>query len=348
MSRHTVGILGGGQLAQMLALAARPLDVSVVALDPGGLSCPAASVAEVIAASFDDVAALAELASRCDVVTVELEAVPVAALEWLAERIPVRPGSRAVGVAQDRLLEKQTLRAIGLATAPFDADVPEGEPAIVKTRRGGYDGRGQVWTSTATERADACRSLPDPIVEGVVAFDRELSLVAVRGVDGGFAAYPLVENHHRDGILRTTVAPAPNVSGEMQCRAERLAVDLLTHLDYVGVMGIELFQMGDALLVNEFAPRVHNTGHWTIEGAHTSQFEQHLRAVLGWPLGSTAARSPCSMHNIIGVVGDIAALLADPSAHVHLYGKEPRPGRKLGHVTYLQHVVPVADTRAQP
>ena len=343
---RTLGILGGGQLARMLAVAARPLGIDCIVVEPTGPHCPAAPVAEVLVGAFDDRGVLEALASRCTVVTVELEAIPVSTIEWLADRLDVRPGAEAVRVAQDRLLEKQLLRSLGIATAPFDDEVPVGLSSIVKTRRGGYDGRGQIRTRTAGERAAAVQELPDPIVEGLVAFQRELSIVAARNATGDIVCYPLVENVHVDGILRQTVAPAI-VSDAMRADAEKIAAMLLHRLDYVGVVGIELFDVNDELVVNEFAPRVHNTGHWTIEGSTTSQFEQHVRAVMGLPLGDVTTRGVSTMINAIGMLPDLQCVLTIPGCHMHIYDKENRPDRKVGHVTITADTSKELDQRVR-
>ncbi len=326
-----VGILGGGQLGRMLALAGAPLGIRCIVVEPAP-DPPAAACAEVIAAPYDDGAALAELARRCDVVTVELEHVPVAALTWLAERVAVRPSPAAVAATQDRLTEKQALAAAGIATAPW-ASPPRAFPGgtVVKRRRGGFDGRGQVVLAPGASVAGVLDG--ECISEEVVAFDRELSIVAARGVDGTVACYPVVENRHAEGILRTTLAPAPGLTPELQREGERIATVVMEALDYVGVLAVELFEVGGRLIANEVAPRVHNSGHWTIEGAETSQFEQHLRAVCGLPLGAAARRRPVAMVNLIGELPDVGAVLAVDGAHLHLYGKAPRPARKLGHVT---------------
>jgi 5-(carboxyamino)imidazole ribonucleotide synthase len=326
----TVGVIGGGQLGRMLALAGVPLGVRCVVDEPAD-DPPAAPVADVIQAPFDDPAALATLAARSDVVTVELEQVPVDALSRVAKEVPVRPSPAAVAIAQDRRAEKLAFAAAGIATAPW-ADHVVAFPAgtVVKRRTGGYDGRGQVLVA-ADAPVDGVLD-GDCISEELVPFDRELSIVAARGLDGTVACYPVVENRHAEGILRTTLAPAPGLTPGLQAQAEAIARALLESLDYVGVLAVELFQVGAALLANEMAPRVHNSGHWTIEGSATSQFEQHLRAVCGWPLGSTDAR-PTAMVNIIGSLPEVPAVLAVPGAHLHLYGKAPRAARKLGHVT---------------
>ena len=331
-SANTLGILGGGQLARMLAIAARSFDIGCIVVEPSGPQCPAASVADVLVGSFDDRGVLAELSDRCSTVTVELEAVPISSIEWLADRVNVRPGPNAIRVAQDRLLEKQMFRSLGIPTAPINAEVPVDAPAIVKTRRGGYDGRGQIRTSTPTERASATQELPDPIVEGLVGFDRELSIVAARSVAGEVVCYPLVENVHVDGILRETTAPASVVPG-LQAEAEKLATRVLDHLEYVGVLGIELFDVGGELIANEFSPRVHNTGHWTLEGSTTSQFEQHVRAVMKLPLGDTTTIGTSVMINAIGILPNLHSVLEIPGCHMHAYGKENRPNRKVGHIT---------------
>lgn len=319
-----IGILGGGQLGRMLAMAAIPLDIETVVVEPVP-DCPASAVADVIVAPYGDAHALAELARRCDVVTVELEHVPVEALEWLAARLPVRPGPEAVAIAQDRLAEKRRFRELGIDTAPFSERDDLGRPALVKTRHGGYDGKGQ-WLLRS--ESDTC-SVDGCIVEGVVAFDREVSIVAVRSVDGEVRSYPLVANTHADGILRVTRAPATGPTPDATALVRRL----LESLDYVGVIAVELFQCGDRLVANEFAPRVHNSGHWTIEGAVTSQFANHMRAIAGLPLGATTARGPTAMVNLIGELPELRSLMEIDGVHVHLYGKAPRAGRKLGHVT---------------
>ena len=331
----TVGILGGGQLGRMLALAAAPLDVRVLAVEPAP-DPPAAVAADVLAAPYDDKRALEELARRCDVVTVELEAVPVDALAWLAERLPVRPSPEVVAVVQDRRREKEALAAAGIPTAPWAPGLVAFDGGtVVKRRSGGFDGRGQVVVPSGAPLEQAAALGADVISEGLVAFDRELSIVAARGVDGEIACYPVVENRHCDGILDRTRAPAPGLTDDLQRQAESIVRRFCERVDYVGVVAIELFDLGGELVANEVAPRVHNSGHWTIEGAATSQFEQHVRAVLGWPLGTTGTSGVAAMVNIIGDLPGVSAVLAVPGAHVHLYGKAPRRARKLGHVTVL-------------
>ena len=341
--RAKVGILGAGQLGRMLAIAGYPLDLGFVFVDPAP-DAPAAALADQIALDYDNPTAQSALAG-CDVVTYEFENVPVAAAEQLLRVVSVLPPPAALVVAQDRLLEKGCFRELGIPTPEFRGVGSESElesalrdlglPAFVKTRRFGYDGRGQA-VIERLDQAAACfkrlRGLP-LIVERKVGFDRELSVIAVRGKTGEIRFYPLVENHHEHGILKSTLAPAPDLTPELTRKAEGYARRLLEHFDYVGVLALELFQVGSELVANEIAPRVHNSGHWTIEGAETSQFENHLRAVLGMPLGDTATRGHSAMLNLIGSLPDPAPLLELPGAHLHLYGKSERAGRKLGHLT---------------
>ena len=327
----------------MLALAGIPLDCELTFVDPTPDS-PAAIVGDQIVCGYTDAAGQDSLA-ECDVVTYEFESVPVDAALALAARVPVYPPPEALRVAQDRLLEKTCFHELGIATAPFRAvdsaddlarAVAElGTPAVLKTRRLGYDGKGQFVLQSASEVSDAWAAVAgaSSILEGFVRFERELSLIAVRGRDGSIVFYPLVENHHRGGILRKTLAPAPDLSEALQSSAEGYARRVLERLDYVGVLALELFQVGDRLTANEMAPRVHNSGHYSIEGSRTSQFENHLRAVLGLPLGDPSPVAPSCMLNLVGSLPDSAAVLAIPDAHLHLYGKAPRPGRKVGHIT---------------
>jgi 5-(carboxyamino)imidazole ribonucleotide synthase len=338
-----VGVLGAGQLGRMLGLAARALGLEVTFLDPSAES-PAAAVGELIVGQYGDDATLSRLA-KADVVTFEFENVPVEAVKALEARATVLPSSRALEVAQDRLHEKNCFRALGIGTPAFEpvSSWPElaaalsrlGYPAVLKTRRFGYDGKGQaVLKDEADAKAAFQRLGATPLIlESFVKFQRELSIIAVRGKTGEVVSYPLVENHHSGGILQKTIAPAPDVSAELERAANQHIEKLLSHLDYVGVLALELFQVESQLLANEIAPRVHNTGHWTIEGARTSQFENHLRAILGLPLGNAEAISPCAMLNLIGSAPDAAAVLAVPDAHLHWYGKQPRAGRKVGHIT---------------
>jgi len=316
-----VACIGGGQLGRMLGLAGLPLGLSFRFLDPSADAC-AGAVGELVVGEYGDRDALARLADGADVVTYEFENVPVDA----AASVGAVPGVAALERGQDRLHEKELFRSLGIPTARFGDLETTGVPALVKTRRLGYDGKGQ-------RRADAVEALADgELAEELVAFDRELSIVGVRGRDGETRFWPVGENVHRDGILRVTRAPAVDAP---QSEAERICTRLLDALDYVGVVAVELFEVGGRLLANEFAPRVHNTGHWTIDGAVTSQFENHLRAILGLPLGPTEARAPSVMVNLIGDVPPLHELAALPGAHVHLYGKEPRAGRKVGHLTLV-------------
>jgi 5-(carboxyamino)imidazole ribonucleotide synthase len=316
-----VGCIGGGQLGRMLGLAGLPLGCSFRFLDPAPDAC-AGAVGELLVGAYDDPALLARLADGADAVTFEFENVPAAA----AAGVGALPGPRALEEGQDRLREKELFCRLGIPTARFGTLDETGVPALVKSRRLGYDGKGQ----RRVERVEPLGA--DELAEELVSFDRELSIVAVRGRDGDTRFWPLAENVHRDGILALSRAPAGDPP---QRQAEAIAHALLDALDYVGVLAVELFDVGGRLLANELAPRVHNTGHWTIDGAVTSQFENHLRAVLGWPLGSTAALAPSVMVNLVGGLPPLTELLALPGAHVHVYGKTPRPGRKVGHVTLV-------------
>ena len=338
-----VGVLGAGQLGRMLALAGYPLGIECRFLDPAPGS-PAGQVAEQRVAPWDDDAALDWLA-ECDVVTIEFENVPLTTLEALAPRVRVAPQPTAVAVAQDRLSEKIAFTGMGIPTAPFAAVDDElglakaarelGFPALLKTRRLGYDGKGQYLLRGPEDLAPAWQAIGGVplLLEGFVRFARELSIVAVRSLTGETRFYPLTENEHESGILRQSLAPAPGAGPELQTEAERDVGRLLDHLGYVGVLALELFQVEDRLFANEIAPRVHNSAHWTIEGACTSQFENHLRAVCGLPLGDTSAIGPSAMLNLIGSVPERAALLAIEGAHLHDYGKLPRERRKVGHLT---------------
>jgi 5-(carboxyamino)imidazole ribonucleotide synthase len=340
----TIGVLGGGQLGRMLALAGVPLGQRFLFLDPSPES-PAGHVGELRVAAYDDEGALDELARRCEVVTYEFESVPVKSARHLAEHVPVFPPPSALAVAQDRFEEKTFFERLAIPTAAFAAvDTKEqlaqavarlGLPAILKTRRFGYDGKGQATLRTPADidaAWEACGGAPS-ILERFVTFQRELSILTVRGRDGSAASYALVENQHQGGILRLSIAPAPGVSESLQAKASAHAERITRELDYVGVLAIEFFEVDGDLLANEMAPRVHNSGHWTIEGAETSQFENHLRAVLGLPLGLTSCIGVSAMINVIGQIPDPAPILAIEGAHLHMYGKEAAPGRKLGHVT---------------
>jgi 5-(carboxyamino)imidazole ribonucleotide synthase len=340
----TIGILGGGQLGYMLALAGYPLGLHFRFLDPSP-EAPVGRIAQRVTADFSDQSALEKFSSGLELVTYEFENVPVEAAEFLAARVAVYPPPVALETAQDRLKEKQLFQKLGIATTEFvpisspnelePAVKKIGLPAVLKTCRMGYDGKGQWILRTAEDVAKAKPELPAVplILERFVPFARELSILAIRSSNGETALYPLVENHHRGGILRLSLAPAPRLEPPIQRAAENAARLVLESLKYVGVLAIEFFEHDGRLLANEMAPRVHNSGHWTIEGAVTSQFENHLRAVLGMPLGSTGLTGHSAMLNLIGELPQSAEVLAVPDAHLHLYGKSPRPGRKLGHVT---------------
>ncbi|MBB5221306.1 5-(carboxyamino)imidazole ribonucleotide synthase [Amaricoccus macauensis] len=342
----TVGILGGGQLGRMLALAAARLGMKVHVYEPAP-EPPAGQVAnKVTRAAWDDADALADFAAGVDVVTYEFENVDLAAIDVLAPLVPVRPGRRALEVAQDRIAEKDFLNAIGLATAPYAAidgtDTLEtaleaiGTPSILKTRRLGYDGKGQVRLDAGSSADAAWLSVgkAPSVLEGFVDFEREISVIAARGGDGSVAAFDPGENEHRDGILHKTTVPARVPAGRAQ-DAVLLAGKILTELDYVGVIGVELFVTRSGLVVNEIAPRVHNSGHWTEAACLIDQFEQHIRAICGWPLGDGARHSDAEMVNLLGSDAEAAPGLT--GARVHLYGKaEARPGRKMGHVTRIR------------
>jgi len=358
----TIGILGGGQLGYMLALAGYPLGLHFRFLDPSP-EAPVGRIATRITAQFTDRSALKKFAAGLELVTYEFENVPVETARFLAERVPVLPPPAALEAAQDRLNEKRLFQRLGIATTEFAAvagrEALEGAvqqiglPAILKTCRMGYDGKGQ-WILRSAEDINRARSeLPAAtapgagkrrgaeasqpstpfLLERLVPFTRELSVLAVRGRTGETAFYPLVENHHRGGILRLSLAPAPQLDRAIQHAAEDAARRVFDALQYVGVLAIEFFEHEGCLLANEMAPRVHNSGHWTIEGAVTSQFENHLRAVVGLPLGSTHAIGCSAMLNLISEVPDSAEVLAVRDAHLHLYSKSARAGRKLGHVT---------------
>ncbi|MER3444259.1 MAG: 5-(carboxyamino)imidazole ribonucleotide synthase [Meiothermus sp.] len=338
-----IGVLGAGQLGRMLALAGYPLGQRFRFFDTAE-GAVAGHLAELRVGAYDDPEALARFAEGLELVTYEFENVPVAAARSLAERVPVFPPPQALEAAQDRLAEKTFFQSLDIPTPPFypvltRADLLEGVertgfPCVLKTRTLGYDGKGQQVLRGPEDVEGAWSRLGGPplILEGFVAFERELSVLAVRGRSGELAFYPLVENHHQGGILRKSLAPAPGLTPQLQAQAEDYARRVLERLEYVGVLAIELFEAEGGLIANEMAPRVHNSGHWSLEGAETSQFENHLRAVLGLPLGSTRVRGHAAMLNLIGVRPDFARVLGVREAHLHWYGKEVRPGRKVGHV----------------
>ena len=344
---QTVGILGGGQLARMMALAGAPLGLRFRVLDNVADAC-AGQFAPMIVGDYTDRSALALFADQVDVATFDFENVPAEAAQWLAARVPVFPNPRALAVAQDRLAEKTLFRELGIPVPEFadidsraalDAAVARlGTPCILKTRRLGYDGKGQFRIKAAADVDAAWEALGAQaatvglILEGFVAFQRELSVVAARGRDGEFRAWPLTENWHVDGVLSASLAPA-RVDDAMQATALAHARALAEALDYVGVFALELFCRDGELLANELAPRVHNSGHWTIEGSETSQFQNHLRAVLGLALGDTRMLGTACMLNWIGAMPEAEAVLREAGGHWHDYGKQPRAGRKVGHAT---------------
>ena len=349
----TIGILGGGQLGRMLALAAARLGLRthIYCPDAGG---PAAEVASAETnAAYDDLEALHRFTKACDVVTYEFENVPAMSARTAANAGVLRPNAKALDVAQDRLTEKTFIRdEAGVAVAEFRAveNVHDarravramGLPAVVKTRRFGYDGKGQAVIRKESDLAPAFDGLPKNapcIVESFVPFKREVSVVAARGANGEHASYPLIENMHKNHILHTSTVPAPHTAPELSTRAAALAFQIMDRLDYIGVMATEFFELKDgSLVVNEIAPRVHNSGHWTQDAGCVDQFELHIRAVAGWPLGSTEPLLDVVMTNLIGDdVDTVTALAAMPNTHIHLYGKaQARPGRKMGHINQVK------------
>jgi len=360
-----LSILGGGQLARMMARAAEPLGVRCRVLDPSE-SPSAARFAEHVRADYTDREALARLAEGADAVTYEWENVPAESAAWLAERLPVHPNPGALRTAQDRQHERDLFRDVGIPlpeTTPIDSLEGLVEtlnsgfpvPCLLKARRMGYDGKGQFLLTDPLDAPKAWESIGrvPAVLDAFVDFTRELSILAVRAADGTTACYPLTQNTHRGGILRLSLAPAPNVSGRLQQLAERHITAILDRLDYVGVLALELFEVGSGeeayLVANEIAPRVHNSGHWTIEGAQTSQFENHVRAVLGLPLGPTGmadtAQGGAAMINAIGSLPKPDAVGATPGAALHDYEKAPRPNRKVGHTTIV--AATEADLRAR-
>ena len=336
-----VGILGGGQLARMLALAGHPMGIRCMVLDPADDAC-SAPVAMHLHGAFDDRALLDKLAASVDVITYEFENVPLESLRYLSSKVPVYPPLTALEATQDRLNEKNLFRELGIDTADFlpvssQAELASavekiGLPSVLKTRRMGYDGKGQVVLKEAADVAGAWQQLGGvpAILEAFVPFDREVSDIVARARDGEIAAWSLAENMHGDGILKLTTSKPHD---PVKPLALDYATRLLQHLDYVGVLTLEFFQLGDRLLANEFAPRVHNSGHWTIEGAETSQFENHLRAVAELALGSTESLELSVMINCIGELPPLHRVMKIRGAHMHDYGKDPRPGRKVGHIT---------------
>jgi 5-(carboxyamino)imidazole ribonucleotide synthase len=334
-----VGVLGAGQLGRMLALAGYRLDFDFVFLDPAEEAC-AAPLGVHVHADYDDEAALARFCDAVDLVTYEFENVPAHCAEFVSARKPLHPHPRALAVGQDRLSEKKLFDELGIAVPKYAAVSSRAEldaalrsiglPAVLKTRRLGYDGKGQaVLRAPADADAAWARLGEQPLLlEAFVPYERELSCLGVRARDGEVSFYPVAENTHRDGILRTSI---PRANDPLQAAAEGATRQVMERLGYVGVMAFEFFVAGGRLLGNEIAPRVHNSGHWTIDGAQCSQFENHLRAIAGLPLGATGLRGHAAMVNFIGTVPDLAQLARIPEVHVHLYGKQPKPARKIGH-----------------
>lgn len=336
-----IGIIGGGQLGRMLALAGHPLGMRFVFLDPAPDAC-AAALGEHLCADYGDLTHLRMLGEDADAVTLEFENAPADSIAFLGQFVPVQPGAEALRVARDRWLEKSLFTELGVPTPPhaniesqadLDAAVRSLKlPAVLKTRQLGYDGKGQkvLRDSAATAGAYADLGNVPCLLERFIEFTGEVSLLAVRGRDGETRFYPLVHNTHREGILRLSMV---SENHPLQGLAESYATRVLEHLDYVGVLAFEFFEVDGGLMANEIAPRVHNSGHWTIEGAACSQFENHLRAVTGLPLGSTASVGFSAMINFIGTLPALEALVAIPDCHAHFYDKAAKPGRKVGHAT---------------
>jgi len=348
---QTIGIIGGGQLAQMLASSVRHLGIKCTVLDPNPACCATNEFGQCaqIVANYNNEQALIKLAQSCDVVTYEFENVPGQGAALIADHGSIHPNPQALSTSQDRLSERAMFKELRIAVPPFvQVDSLDqliqgleqvGAPSILKARTLGYDGKGQVLISDPNKAAQAWETLGKvpAILDGFIEFDRELSIIATRSVDGHIEYYPLSENIHRGGILRLTKAPARQVHKSVATQARDSIKEILNHFDYVGTLAVEFFQVGQGadakLLANEIAPRVHNTGHWTIEGTKTSQFENHMRAVLGMELGSAEPAGHSAMINLIGNEPRAGSMDAMPNANVHLYGKEPRPGRKIGHIT---------------
>ncbi len=343
-----IGILGGGQLGRMLSVAASRLGFKTCVFEPGG-DCPASHVANYhFQASYEDETALQKFADACDVITYEFENIPTSALDLIESTRAIHPNRRALATSQDRLAEKDFLTDLGLKVAPYakvddltdlQAAITQiGAPSILKTLRFGYDGKGQARIMSASDAETALAEMKGApaVLEGFVDFTHEISVIGARAQDGQVACFDPGENVHRDGILHTTTVPA-NVPARLKTDAVLLAGQILNALDYVGVLGVELFVTPQGLLVNEIAPRVHNSGHWTQNGCLIDQFEQHIRAITGWPLGDGTRHADCVMENLIGDdMTRVPDLAADPSVALHLYGKaEIKPGRKMGHVNRI-------------
>ena len=338
-----IGILGAGQLGQMIALEGYKLGHRFKFWDPSPASC-ASQLGEFVCAPYSDKDALNQFLSELDIVTYEFENIPVELLESIEQRVLVAPNPEILRRSQDRLLEKQFLKSLGLDTAPFystdrnaldDAINAIGLPSILKTRRFGYDGKGQFRLKTMADVESARKSMGNEeyVLEGHVSFGRELSLVGARSVNGNTAFYPLIENEHSKGILRRSVCPAPDLSTELQNTAESMARKIMTAVSYTGVMTVELFDTTNGLVINEIAPRVHNSGHWTLGGAAVSQFELHVRAITGSILGNVQSQPLSMMRNLVGVLPDASDIVSLPAASLQIYGKALKPGRKVGHIT---------------
>ncbi len=329
-----IGVLGAGQLGRMLALAGYPLGHRFRFLDPASNS-PAGLLADHLAFDYSDESVLEQFTEGLDVVTYEFENVPVRAARYIEKYAPVYPAPVALEKARDRFVEKTFFCELGIPTPAFTTEINAafGFPAVLKTRRLGYDGKGQKIINSAADLEN--EGVDEMIMEEFVSFDREWSIICVRNQSGEMKFYPLVENHHRDGILRLSIVKE-NVPAQLQHQAEEYGTRVMNSLDYVGVLAIEFFEKDSRLLANEMAPRVHNSGHWTIEGAITSQFENHVRAVTDAPLGSTSPLGVCAMVNLIGELPDVEFILKIEGAHLHLYDKTPRPKRKIGHITFVE------------
>lgn len=340
-----IGILGAGQLGRMLALAGYPLGMRFRFLDPASDS-PAGLLADHLVYDYADMPALEQFTHGLDMVTYEFENVPVEAARYLERSLPVYPSPGALEKAQDRFVEKSFFCELGIPTPGFTTGFTEEEiavirfPAVLKARRLGYDGKGQIVVRSAEElnRQLPNRNAKELILEEFVSFDRELSIIGARNNTGEIRFYPLVENRHREGILRLSLMN-PNVSSQLQKQAEEYCLAVMSALEYVGVLVIEFFERDGRLLASEMAPRVHNSGHWTIEGATTSQFENHLRALTDSPLGNTDPLGVCAMVNLVGDLPDVKSILKIDGAHLHLYDKTPRPKRKIGHITFVENDV---------
>ncbi len=345
-----IGVVGGGQLGRMIGLAGVPLGFKFRFWDPSP-TATAGAVGELFTADFNDLAAAEDFAAGLDVVTYEFENVPSATINRLSSLAPCRPGALSLATSQDRVTEKSFFQKHGIPTAPWKAinstddlkrAFDEFGPCIIKTRRFGYDGKGQfrIQQPQDIDLAFSLLGQHPLIAEKTISFQRELSLIAVRAVDGSMAVWPLVENEHRDGILHKTIAPAARISDEIKDEAENAIRTTMEALGHIGVLTIEFFEVDGKLLANEMAPRVHNSGHWTIEGSVCSQFENHVRAVAGLPLGSCGLRAPSAMINCIGEMPSSADITSIPGAHFHDYNKTPRAGRKVGHVTICDEIKP--------